>query len=63
MNERELARRRRCRVLPLAIVLGIFLPILQPGWITAVTAIVGIVLLLVVFWRECRSEAGDPSAQ
>ncbi|MGH3006676.1 MAG: hypothetical protein ACRDOS_12435 [Gaiellaceae bacterium] len=62
MSEPELARRRRCRALQLAIALGIFLPILQPSWITLGSAVAGIAVLAFVYRRECRHETEDDSA-
>lgn len=54
MNRSELLRLRRCRLLLLAGAFGILLPILQPSWITLSVAVVGIALLGVAYWRECR---------
>jgi hypothetical protein len=63
MNRGELLRRRRCRMLQLAIALGVFLPILQPSWITLGAAVAGIAVLAIVYRRECRHEGEDDSAQ
>jgi hypothetical protein len=54
MNRGELLRRRRCRLLQFGIVLGIFLPIFQPSWITLGVALAGIAVLAFVYRRECR---------
>ena len=62
MNRGELLRRRRCRLLQLGMVLGIFLPIFQPSWITLTTAVVGIAVLAVVYRRECRGNDGTNAA-
>ena len=63
MNRGELLRRRRCRLLQLGMVLGIFLPIFQLSWITLVTAVVGITVLAVVYRRECRRGDGTNTAR
>lgn len=63
MSEQEPERHRRCRVLQLAIALGILLPIFQPSWITLASAAVGIAVLAVLYHRECRHQAGGDSAQ
>ena len=54
MNRGELLRLRRCRLLLIAGALGIFLPILQPSWITLAVAVVGIALVAFAYWRDCR---------
>ena len=54
MNRAELARRRRCRLLQLALFFGILLPVFSPSWITIVAAVLGIALVAVTYWRECR---------
>jgi hypothetical protein len=54
MNRGELVRQRRCRLLLLAMLFGILLPIFQPTWITLAVAAVGEVLLGLVWWRSCR---------
>jgi hypothetical protein len=63
MSGPELGRRRRCRVLQLAIAIGILLPIFQPSWITLGSAVVGIAVLAFLYRRECRDESEDGSAQ
>ncbi|HZB85336.1 MAG TPA: hypothetical protein VE289_02110 [Gaiellaceae bacterium] len=63
MSGAELGRRRRCRVLQLAIAIGILLPIFQPSWITLGSALVGIAVLAFVYRRECRDESEEDSAQ
>ena len=63
MSGAELGRRRRCRVLQLAIAIGILLPIFQPSWISVASALVGIAVLVFVYRRECRNEVEDDSAQ
>jgi hypothetical protein len=50
----ELLRRRRCRMLQLGMVLGVFLPISQPSWITLGVALAGIGVLAFFYLRECR---------
>jgi Na+-translocating ferredoxin:NAD+ oxidoreductase RnfD subunit len=54
MNRGELLKRRRCRVLLAAMAIGVFLPVLQPSWITVTAAVVGVMVLFVVYGRECR---------
>ena len=63
MNRGELLRRRRCRMLQFAMVLGVFLPVFQLSWITVGAAVIGVALLAVVYRRECRSEDEEDSAQ
>jgi hypothetical protein len=63
MTGAELGRRRRCRVLQLAIAIGILLPIFQPSWITLGSSLVGIAVLAFVYRRECRDESEEDSAQ
>ena len=63
MSGPELGRRRRCRVLQLAIAIGILLPIFQPSWITLGSAVVGMAVLAFLYRRECRDESEDGSAQ
>jgi hypothetical protein len=50
----ELLRRRRCRLLAFGMVLGALLPIFQRSWISLAVGLSGIVVLLVVYRRECR---------
>jgi hypothetical protein len=52
----ELLRRRRCRLLVVGMVLGALLPIFQWSWITLAIGLVGILLLVFVYRRECRDE-------
>ncbi|MGH3094335.1 MAG: hypothetical protein ACRDOG_18655 [Gaiellaceae bacterium] len=63
MSGPELGRRRRCRVLQLAIAIGILLPIFQPSWITLGSALAGIAVLVFVYRRECRDALENDSAQ
>ena len=63
MSGPEPGRRRRCRVLQLAIALGILLPIFQPSWITLGSALAGVAVLAFVYRRECRDEGEDNSAR
>jgi hypothetical protein len=63
MSGPELGRRRRCRVLQLAIAIGILLPIFQPSWITLGSALAGIAVLVFLYRRECRNALEDDSAQ
>lgn len=63
MTDADLLRHRRCRALQLAIVLGLFLPVFQPSWITIVSALVGIAVLALVYRRHCRREDDTRSAR
>jgi Flp pilus assembly protein TadB len=54
MNQRDLRRYRRCRATPVAILLGILLVVFQPSPVTGVVAGIGITVLVVLYWRECR---------
>jgi Na+-translocating ferredoxin:NAD+ oxidoreductase RnfD subunit len=63
MNRGELLKRRRCRILLVAMALGVFLPVLQPSWITVTAAVVGITVLALVYGRECRPQDGPNSTQ
>jgi hypothetical protein len=63
MTRGDELRRRRCRVLPLAMALGVLLPIFQPSWITFGAAVAGIAVLLFLYLRECRHEDGRESSQ
>jgi apolipoprotein N-acyltransferase len=58
----ELLRRRRCRLLLLAMALGIFLPISQPGWITVAAAVAGIGVLAFLYRRDCWRKDGTDAA-
>jgi hypothetical protein len=55
MNRGELLRRRRCRLLLLAMILGALLPIFSPSWVTLGAAVAGEALLGLTWWRECRA--------
>jgi hypothetical protein len=57
MNRGELVRQRRCRLLLLAMLFGILIPIFQPSWITVAVAVMGEALLALTWWRGCRGEA------
>jgi hypothetical protein len=51
----ERLRRRRCLGLRVAVVLGVFLAVVNRGDTTlVVVALVLIGLVLVAFWRDCR---------
>ncbi len=54
MNRSELVRQRRCRLLFLAMLFGLLLPVFQPSWITLGVAALGETLLAVTWWRSCR---------
>ena len=58
MNRSELLRLRRCRLLLLAGAFGILLPILQPSWITVSVAVVGIALVLLLFFIGLSNDIG-----
>jgi hypothetical protein len=58
VSQGELVRLRRCRLLLLAMLFGIALPIFQPSWITVVVAVIGEVLLALAWWRRCRGLGG-----
>jgi len=61
MNRSELLRRRRCRALQFAILLGILLPLFQPSWITLGVGAAGIVVAVGLYLRECRGQEGENS--
>ena len=63
MKRGEILRRRRCRLLAFAMVLGVLLPIFQPSWITLGAAVVGVTALAVVYRRECRHVDEENSTQ
>jgi hypothetical protein len=63
MSRSELLRRRRCRALQLAAVLGLFLPVSQPSWITVGVAAVALTVIAVVYWRDCRGRPDTASAR
>jgi Na+-translocating ferredoxin:NAD+ oxidoreductase RnfD subunit len=63
MTRADLLRRRRCRVLLAAMAIGVFLPVLQPSWITVAAAVVGITVLALLYGRECRDGSGTNSNQ
>jgi hypothetical protein len=45
---------QRCRVLLLAIGLGILLPTFERTWIALGAALFGLAILTFLYWRECR---------
>jgi hypothetical protein len=57
MNRGELVRQRRCRLLLLAMLFGVLLPVFQPSWITLGVAVAGELLLGLTWWRSCRGSA------
>jgi hypothetical protein len=59
----ELLRRRRCRLLAFAMVLGALLPVFERTWIALGIGLAGIALLLLVYRRECRDEDTRESSQ
>ncbi|HEX2111328.1 MAG TPA: hypothetical protein VHF67_07225 [Gaiellaceae bacterium] len=63
MTAPDAAARRRCRMLVLAVALGVVLVtvgVLDGGWASVVVGVVGSVAALVVYWRECaRRPARD----
>ena len=59
----ELLRRRRCRLLVVAMVLGALLPIFSWSWITLAAGLAGIAVLLLVYRRECVCKSEAPSTQ
>ena len=63
MTGRDLRRHRRCRAIPVAVMLGILLPIFQPSSVTVVVAVLGIAVLVILYWRECRHRSGTKSTQ
>jgi Na+-translocating ferredoxin:NAD+ oxidoreductase RnfD subunit len=63
MNRGDLLKRRRCRMLLAAMAIGVFLPVIQPHWITLIAAVVGITVLAVVYGRECRHGDDTDSTQ
>jgi hypothetical protein len=56
MSRDELVRLRRCRLLQLAMVFGVLIPVFSPGWITIGAAVVGEAVLGLTWWRTCRGE-------
>jgi hypothetical protein len=46
-----------------AMAIGVFLPVLQPSWITVTAAVVGITVVALLYGRECRGEDGTDSRQ
>jgi Na+-translocating ferredoxin:NAD+ oxidoreductase RnfD subunit len=63
MNRGNLLKRRRCRMLLAAMAIGVFLPVIQPNWITLIAAVVGITVLAVTYGRACRHVDGTDSTQ
>ena len=63
MSRAEILRRRRCRMLAFAMVLGVLLPIFQPSWITLGAAVIGVTALAVLYRRECRHKDEESSTQ
>lgn len=63
MSRADLLRRRRCRMLLAAMAIGVFLPVLQPSWITVTAAVVGVTVVALLYGRECRDEDGTDSRQ
>jgi hypothetical protein len=55
MNQRDVARLRRCRALQLAIALGVLLPIFTRTWPSLVVAAIGVAAAAVAYRRNCRS--------
>jgi hypothetical protein len=53
-RERDVANIRRCLALRLAVVFGILLPVFYRDWVTFTVAAVGITLVVVTYWRNCR---------
>jgi hypothetical protein len=66
MNRGELVRLRRCRLLQLAMLFGILIPVFSPSWITIGAAVLGETVLGLTWWRNCREartrEGDGPSA-
>lgn len=54
MNRAELARRRRCRLLQIAIFFGVLLPVFAPSRVTIAAAVIGIAVVILTYRRECR---------
>lgn len=51
----ERLRRRRCLGIRVAVVLGIFLAVINRGDATLLAAaLVGIAVLALAYWRDCR---------
>lgn len=57
MNRGELVRQRRCRLLLLAMLFGVLLPVFQASWIKLGVAVAGELLLGLTWWRNCRGSA------
>lgn len=60
----EPARLRRCRALVVAIGLGVFLVavgVIDRAWVSVTVGVVGSVVALVVYWRECGDRASGES--
>jgi len=63
MNRGEFLRRRRCRLLLLAAVLGIFLPVSQPSWITLAVGAGALAVIAFVYRRDCWGKDDTETAQ
>ena len=64
MNGAELARRRRCFALRVAAFLGVLLVLFSAAdraWGPVAVAIVGVMVVLVVYRRDCRGARREPS--
>jgi len=59
----EILRRRRCLALRVAILFGVLLPIVNRDLVSLVVAVVGIAMVLVVYWRNCRVKPGADTAR
>jgi hypothetical protein len=59
----ELLRRRRCRLLIVAMGLGALLPVIQWSWITLAIGLGGVAVLLLVYRRECTGCSAQDSTQ
>ncbi len=58
----EVLRRRRCRFLVLAMILGVLLPIVERTWVALGVGVAGIAVLAFVYVRECRGgRRADPT--
>ena len=52
-GDAELARRRRCRALQMAMLFGVLLPIFTRTWITLAVGVAGAVIAFVTYRRNC----------
>lgn len=55
-------RRRRCRLVLLAMALGVLLPVFSWSWITFGAAVAGITILALLYRRECWHMENTESA-